>query len=730
MSDAMSQLVEAIMQSAGHLSAGDLVLRAALIGCSIFALIQLMSMLATHYGDKNAVSKSFVLSLLVHCCFALGWATIVSQMPPAAAPTAPDQPVTQLFLAPGTDSPMSTTATTRAGFNSSAVPELERTRMTRTQSDAAEFEPTREAEPQPEMPPHLASLPQTDEPTAPTPEPETVPAPLTPQPAPPRMEIDAPQVAAREEVVARPASTRQSLAREATALEESPRQEMQRGAAERISTLIENGVALTLPTEVTPEAQSPKPIAIPDDMVQRRNSPSPALTDSIEAGSAASIASPVTTGIRKAEKFVRGGSRSGSGTELEPTPQPRSNPVSSLTQGAVPPRLNVDTSLVATVPAPELARPEQRSVISQKIAPRDPEPYRSRRIEQRQAIALKNGGSRESERAVEASLKWMASIQEPAGNWSAARHGGGAVRVDPQGNNRLDGGKYADSGITGLVVLSFLGAGYTHDEGQYAPVVRKAIEWLIAQQNPNGYLGGQATRYDMMYCHAIATFALAEAYGMQDDPQSFPELRDAVRRGVQLICDMQNADGGWRYGKGGESDMSMFGWQLMALKSAVHAGIYVPEDTRRGMMRFLQARALGNRGGLAGYKLNEPPSTAMTAEALFCRQMFSVRYRDDASQEAVAYLRQNLPHLTQYDEYYWYYGTLAMFQYDGAPWDEWNGSLRDMLVDLQRTQGPLAGSWDPRGKWAGIGGRLYSTAVSTMCLEVYYRFLRIYQARE
>ncbi|MBC8115621.1 MAG: hypothetical protein H7062_14655, partial [Candidatus Saccharimonas sp.] len=94
------------------------------------------------------------------------------------------------------------------------------------------------------------------------------------------------------------------------------------------------------------------------------------------------------------------------------------------------------------------------------------------------------------------------------------------------------------------------------------------------------------------------------------------------------------------------------------------------------------------------------------------------------------YLRQNLPRLAVYDEYYWYYGTLAMFQYDGEPWEDWNSSLRDMLIGLQRTSGPHAGSWDPKGKWSGIGGRLYSTALSTMSLEVYYRFLRIYQTDE
>lgn len=173
----------------------------------------------------------------------------------------------------------------------------------------------------------------------------------------------------------------------------------------------------------------------------------------------------------------------------------------------------------------------------------------------------------------------------------------------------------------------------------------------------------------------------------------------------------------------------MFGWQLMALKSAVNAGIPVPEETRHGMAKFLEARARGKQGGLAGYRITDRPTPAMTAEALFCRQMFAVR-TPAASKEAVAYLRENLPKVTKYDEYYWYYGTLAMHHLQDESWQEWNGALRDMLISLQHQEGPLAGSWDPNGKWAGIGGRLYSTALSTMCLEVYYRYTSIAKVDE
>jgi hypothetical protein len=751
MPESVSRLWELTTQSVAHLTMGELILRIALICCTLFATVQLLSMVGTHYGDRNAVSKSFFLSLLLHCCLGLGWVTVVDPTPEMpGTPGEPEEQSVRVTLsndsADGDSSP--TAGTSSRPVWDSGVQPLERG-MTRTQRLDTQRpdqemtpidEPVVEKSPTPDPivleTPELQARPET---AAPTPTQQSVASTATVAPAQPSDDVEEPVNQARPEAGSVSTGRRQQVSRESSNTDLAMRVEPQRGAAERIGPLIEDGAVLTLPNELSPEATIPKPIGPAENFIRQRANPSPVIADVADNGSSPTSSASKTVGDRRTSQFTRSGSRNGAETELESTPAPRSNSVTtSITSqqiAAARPTLGSDFansssgSNFNSSPKPQLSRPASTVGVS-RTPTRDPETYRARRIEQRRAAALKNGGSVESERAVEASLKWMASVQEPTGFWSAARHGGGAAKNDPQGQNRLDGGLYADSGITGLVVLSYLGAGYTHQEGKYADVVKPALKWLIDQQNANGYLGGKATRYDMMYCHAIATFAIAEAYGMQSDPNSFPELGDAVRNAIRLICAMQNDDGGWRYGKGGESDMSMFGWQLMALKSAVNAGIPVPDETRRGMTKFLQARALGTRGGLAGYKLNESPSPAMTAEALFCRQMFNVRPRDGASQEAVSYLRNNLPRLSVYDEYYWYYGTLAMFQQDGQGWEEWNRALRDTLVGLQRTQGPLAGSWDPNGKWAGIGGRLYSTAVSTMSLEVYYRFLRIYQSNE
>ena len=67
-----------------------------------------------------------------------------------------------------------------------------------------------------------------------------------------------------------------------------------------------------------------------------------------------------------------------------------------------------------------------------------------------------------------------------------------------------------------------------------------------------------------------------------------------------------------------------------------------------------------------------------------------------------------------------------MYQLRGIHWERWNDSLQATLLDSQRRDGPLAGSWDHDTVWGGYGGRVYSTALATLCLEVYYRFLPMY----
>jgi hypothetical protein len=141
--------------------------------------------------------------------------------------------------------------------------------------------------------------------------------------------------------------------------------------------------------------------------------------------------------------------------------------------------------------------------------------------------------------------------------------------------------------------------------------------------------------------------------------------------------------------------------------------------------------ASGKSAGLAAYRRGEPPSRTMTAEALVCRQFLGIaRHADEL--EAAEFLLEELPSPAAADHYYWYYATLGLFQVQGPAWQEWNAALATTLVQTQRGGantgggGDLAGSWDPDQRWGQHGGRVFSTALCALCLEVYYRYLPMY----
>jgi hypothetical protein len=135
----------------------------------------------------------------------------------------------------------------------------------------------------------------------------------------------------------------------------------------------------------------------------------------------------------------------------------------------------------------------------------------------------------------------------------------------------------------------------------------------------------------------------------------------------------------------------------------------------------------GDAKGLAKYQPWEDVTPTMTAEAWACRQFLGLGGPGRASTEAAAYLLKNESDKGKTNVYYWYYATLAMYQHGGRPWAEWNGRLRDRLVSLQRPTGHQAGSWDPDDSVYGArGGRIYTTALAALSLEVYYRYLRLY----
>jgi len=351
-----------------------------------------------------------------------------------------------------------------------------------------------------------------------------------------------------------------------------------------------------------------------------------------------------------------------------------------------------------------------------------PQVYQLRMAPEKVKIAEVFGGSAQTEAAVKSSLSWLAANQETNGSWGAQRHGAGAgervLDVDPQ-----PPGVRADNGVSGLALLAFLGAGHTHMEGKYRNNVRRAIDFLVRTQKSNGNLSGNAQIHASMYCHGMATLALSEAYAMTGDQI----LHRAVKDAIGYTVNSQNPyNGGWRYQPSDAGDMSQFGWQVMALRSASLAGISIPQKTATQSRKFFSAISTGTNGGLASYRVDDDISRVMTAESLACRFFLELDRNQPAEQEAARYISQELPGAGKANFYYWYYATLGMFQLQGDSWNAWNNALKTQLLARQETNGRLAGSWGTDTEWGKHGGRIYTTAMATLCLEVYYRYLPVY----
>ena len=340
------------------------------------------------------------------------------------------------------------------------------------------------------------------------------------------------------------------------------------------------------------------------------------------------------------------------------------------------------------------------------------------------------GGSEKSESAVSLGLNWLLRHQQPDGHWEL--HQG---YPDP-------GQIRTNTGATSLALLAFLGAGNTHRNGPYKQKIAKAIDWLLGIQKTVGVLKGDFYDYERegdpasFYAHGQATIVLCEAYAMTRDER----LRQPILDALNFIYEAQHpVSGGWKYRRHSEGDLSVFGWQIMALPKARIAGIDVRPDILDKAAGFLDL-VQEQDGSRYRYELNTAKSAtpAMTAEGLLCRQYLGWPRNHPAMRAGVKYLLEpeNLPRWNsgRRNIYHWYYAAQVLHNLQGPNWEQWNGAMRDELVKNQvRSGGKTGGSWNPFQPAGAIdenadkGGRLYVTCLALLTLEVYYRHLPLYR---
>ena len=339
----------------------------------------------------------------------------------------------------------------------------------------------------------------------------------------------------------------------------------------------------------------------------------------------------------------------------------------------------------------------------------------------------RNGASETSEAAVEAALAYLARHQRNNGSWT--------VRLDEEPcNGQCDHGGFEkdphEIAATGLALLCFLGAGHTMHTGEYSEQVSRGVYFLVQNLKIHSGRGTWLTTVakSEMYEHGIATLALCEALQMTGDT----DLKVICQAAITHIIYAQHTDGGWDYHPKSPGDLSIVGWQVMALKSAVSAKLAVNAETIRGIDLFLRQHSKGEF--MFVYRNGLKPSASMTAIGTLMRIFRGWSKTDPAMIKAIDYLAKEGP--SSGDVYYNYYATQVLFHHHGKSWKDWNEMMREYLVNSQEKNGHMAGSWwflpDPKNPASVIsnqtGGRLYVTAMCCLTLEVYYRYLPVYES--
>ena len=351
------------------------------------------------------------------------------------------------------------------------------------------------------------------------------------------------------------------------------------------------------------------------------------------------------------------------------------------------------------------------------------------------------------QQTVENALIWLKNHQSPDGYWAANEF---ELECGKLGDDICTGRGSVkhDVGVTGLALLAFLGAGHTHKEGKYKKVVKAGLKFLVDMQKDNrdGNYGDPNISVHT-YDHCLALLAVIEAYALTKDYA----MERSAKKGLDYLYSLRNPGAAWRYANTSDPDMiahpndvSVTGWAIMAMTLAKEYDIDIDQTALEDSITFVEE--MTDSSGRTGYwergggssrpeGLEEAwpvdETEAMTAVVVLCRIFVDPNLERPGNKEAIekgVQLMMDLPIVIDQDNkpghidyYYWYYATYALYQWEET-WNDWKRDI-DKIAELQIDEGDAKGSWDPQlDPWSTEGGRVYSTAILALLMEVYYRY--------
>ncbi len=312
--------------------------------------------------------------------------------------------------------------------------------------------------------------------------------------------------------------------------------------------------------------------------------------------------------------------------------------------------------------------------------------------------------------AVDRALDYLARVQLPDGSWSSGYDG--------------------STGVVSAALLAFLAGGHPPGPGKHGKAVERGLRWVLASRQPDGLLAYPAT-WRPMYSHGMSTLLLGEVFGMVDeDHPGLEGFEETYRKAVELILRAQNLPkapaevGGWRYeASSADSDLSVVGWQLLALRAALSNGLAVPRNSIDAAVQYIK-RCAAPEGGFA-YQPGGQVTPGRTGIGILCLQICGALEAPEIRRGGDFLLSTPAQPSGRYFYYGLYYATQGMYQLGGKHWSEWQKRVEPLLLASQLPDGSWpAAAGDDRETTAGPA---YVTAMAVQALTVSYRLLPIYQ---
>jgi hypothetical protein len=256
-------------------------------------------------------------------------------------------------------------------------------------------------------------------------------------------------------------------------------------------------------------------------------------------------------------------------------------------------------------------------------------------------------------------------------------------------------------------------------------VVTKGVRHVLAAQQPNGLIataGGHE-----MYHHGICTLMLAEVAGMTDAALG-KEVRAALQKAVPVLLAAQRTAGphagGWRYRiDSPDADLSVTGWQLMALRAANNLGCDVPAERIKLAVQYVKNCRDPHTHGFC-YQPGGRHTLACTGTGILALEICGKEEHHtlEVRQAGTLLLKETPSWSDGHFFYAAYYCSQGMFQLGNNYWNHFRPRLHKVLFDYQL----------PNGGWVGNDGYgpNYGTAMAVLALTVEYRLLPIYQRKE